>query len=473
MERRFEQRKQAMLAECEVPPELLEGVLERLERCVEPFARLLSSTEQRGHMGRYVTGLCSSVERKTSESIAYFHEQDRQALQRFIGWAKWDHRPLLDELARQVGQTLGESDGILVVDPSAFSKKGTESVGVQRQWNGRAGKIDNCQVGVYLGYVSRREQALVDVRLYLPEGWARDKRRRAKCHVPVEVKFATKLHLALEMIAANREMLPHSWVVGDDEFGRSTRFRRDLRQIGERYLLAVPSDTLVRDRQAEPPPYRGFGKRPLAPFVRVDRWCAQLPPAAWTRVEVRDGEKGPLVVQVATTRVLAITERSRSDAEEVLVVTRREDEEGRRVHDYWLSSASPQTPRAEFARAATARNRIEQCLQRGKSETGLADYETRSWQGWHHHQTLSLIASWFLVLERLRGEKNHADHHAPTTSRRHCHTAVRGHRTSPSRTPRSRNANQTHPKRIRPVLSLETTQTLTTLTSPSAEMMRQ
>jgi SRSO17 transposase len=470
MERRFEERKQAMMAECEVDPALFQGMLDRLEAFVRPFADQLSTPEQRGHLGNYVAGLCSSVERKTSETIAYFHGQDRQALQRFMGWVEWDHRPLLRELARQVGETLGEADGVLVLDPSAFEKKGTESVGVQRQWNGRAGKVDNCQVGVYLAYVSRREQALVDVRLFLPQSWANDKRRRAKCHVPPGVVFATKLELALEMIEANRAVLPHTWVVGDDEFGRSTAFRRNLREIGERYLLAIPSNTRVRDLEAEPPPYRGSGKRPLVPFVRVDKWCAKLPPEAWTKIDVRDGEKGPLVVEVAVTRVLAITERTQRESEEVLVVTRRVEEDGRVVHDYWLSNAAPHTPRGEFARAAKSRGRIEQCLQRGKSETGLADYETRTWQGWHHHQTLSLLATWFLVLERIRGGKKDADHHPLATPRRHRHVAVPRHRPAPSRTLGPRNPHPTPPQRIRQDLSLEKTQTLTAIASATAEM---
>jgi SRSO17 transposase len=469
MERRFKERMEAMMAECEVDSGLLDGILERLETFVGPFGDRLSTPEQRVHLGDYVAGLCSSVDRKTSETIAYFHGQDRQVLQRFIGWAEWDHQPVLGELARQVGEALGERDGVLVVDPSAFAKKGTESVGVQRQWNGRAGKIDNCQVGVYLGYVSRREQALVDVRLFLPRSWADSKRRRKKCHVPTEVVFATKLELARWMIETNRAVLPHTWVVGDDEFGRSTTFRRDLRDLDERYLLAVPSNTLVRDLRAEPPPYRGFGKRPLAPFVRVDQWCANLPPEAWTQTEVRDGDKGPLVVHVATTRVLAITERNHPESEEMLVVTRRV-EDGRVIYDYWLSNAEPETPRAEFARVAKARGRIEQCIQRGKGETGLADYETRSWPGWHHHQTLSLLASWFLVLERIRGEKKDAGHHCPATPRGDRRAITRRHRQTSSHAVGSRNADPTHSKRICQILSLEKTQPAAALACAATEM---
>src|SRR3990170_2785519 len=135
-------------------------------------------------------------------------------------------RPLIGELARQVGAELGESDGVLVFDPSAFKKQGKESVGVARQWCGRLGKIDNCQVGVYLGYVSRKEHALVDARLYLNQEWAKDKRRRKKCGVPREIRFRTRHALSLEMLAEHGKTLPHAWISGDDEMGRSSRQSR-------------------------------------------------------------------------------------------------------------------------------------------------------------------------------------------------------------------------------------------------------
>jgi SRSO17 transposase len=142
---------------------------------------------------------------------------------------------VLRELACQVGTQLGEADGVLVFDPSAHPKKGTESVGVQRQWCGRLGKIDNCQVGVYLGYVSRLEQALVDMRLYLPESWARDRKRRTKAGVPQDVRFQTRHELALAMLDDKGPLLPHGWVTGDDEMGRSTHFRRALRGRNEHF----------------------------------------------------------------------------------------------------------------------------------------------------------------------------------------------------------------------------------------------
>jgi SRSO17 transposase len=457
MDRRFSERKQAMLSECEIHPELFVGMVERLRQFIQPFANQLSTVEQRGYVTDYVTGLCAPVDRKTSETIAYFHDQDRQGLQRFIGSLEWDHRPLISILVQQVVAELGEADGILILDPSPFSKKGTESVGVQRQWNGRLAKVDNCQVGIYLAYASRREHALIDFRLFLPKEWAKAKTRRRKCHVPDTVRFATRLQLGVEMIQEHRSVLPHAWIVGDDEFGRSTQFRRDLRVLDERYLLAVPSNTLVRDLAAEPPPYRGFGKRPMAPFVRVDTWCQALPPEAWTRVEVRDAEKGPLTVEVARTPVLAITERTHPDSEEMLVVTRRQEDSGSIVLDYWLSNADRQTSPQEFARAAKGRGRIEECFERGKGETGLADYETRTWWGWHHHQTLALLTSWFLVSERLRGKKINTSHYVSSVAMDAFGVALRSYRPSRSATPCSRNTYPTCPQRIRTTVPLEIT----------------
>src|SRR5207248_4605458 len=157
------------------------------EAFLQPFVRTLGSAEQRTNARHYLQGLLPDLPRKDAESIAYLHDRERQGLQKFIGQADWDHRPLLTELARQVGAERGEPDGVLVFDPSAFPKKGTESVGVQRQWCGRLGKVDNCQVGIYLGYASRCEHTLVDVRLYLPKEWATDKQRRQKAGVPQAV----------------------------------------------------------------------------------------------------------------------------------------------------------------------------------------------------------------------------------------------------------------------------------------------
>jgi SRSO17 transposase len=404
MERRFRVRLEELLDDAEVPPGLMRGVFPRLEAFLQPFVEAPRSPEQQTNARHYVQGLLSDLGGKDVESIAYLHDRERQGLQKFIGQADWDHRPLLTELARQVGTELGEADGVLVFDPSAFPKKGRESVGVQRQWCGRLGKLDNCQVGVYRGYVSRREHALIDVRLYLPKEWAHDRTRRQKAGVPKEARFRTRHELALEMLDERGPWLPHAWVAGDDEMGRCSWFRGELRSRGEGYLLAVPSNTSVRDLAAPDPPYSGHGRRPRVPFVRAERWCAALAEEAWQTVEVRDGEKGPLVVQAVRGLVQARTEGRPSDVAEVLVVFRERQEDGTWKHDYLLSNGPLTTPPTEYARVFKAEHRIEDCLKRAQGEAGLADYQVRTWEGWHH-QTLALLATWFLTQETRRGKK--------------------------------------------------------------------
>jgi SRSO17 transposase len=457
MERRFETRLNELLEEAVVDGALLEGMLSRLEKFVVPFARSLCRREQRENAEQYVAGLVSDLGRKNVESIAYHHDQERQALQKFIGSAGWDHQPLLTELARQVGTALGEADGVLVFDPSAFPKTGTESVGVQRQWCGRLGKVDNCQLGVFLGYVSRKEHALVDMRLYLPESWAKDKKRRRKAGVPKETRFCTRHQLALQMLEANGSLLPHTWIAGDDEMGRSTRFRRDLDGLKERYLLGVPSNTLVRHLDAEPPPYCGRGPHPQVPFVRADRWRATLPAEAWETIDVRDGEKGPLVVQAVKARVVAKTDRRRAGPEEILVVIREQQDDGEYKHDYYLSNAIPETPLTEFARVAKAEHRIEECLERAKGEAGLAGYQVRNWLGWHHHQTLSLIATWFLTQETQRGKKINTGADRPTSSLGNRHAVARSIRLWPPRPNLPQHDPSTQAQRGSATLSLENT----------------
>jgi SRSO17 transposase len=405
MERRFQVRLVELLRDAEVRPGWLRGVQTRLENFLLPFLAGLLTPEQQTNTRQYIQGLVSDLGSKDVESIAYLHDRERQGLQKYIGQSEWDHGPLLAELTRQVAAELGEPDGVMVFDPSTFPKKGTESVGVARQWCGRLGKVENCQVGIYLGYVSRREHALLDFRLYLPEAWTKSRKRMRKAGVPEGTRFQTRHELILEMLETRGEMLPHAWVSGDDELGRSSWFRCELQKRNENYLLAVPSNTLIRDLVADPPPYAGRGKVPKSPFVRVERWCRALPQSAWQQIEVRDGEKGPLVVEAARGVVQAKTEGKPSEVVEQLVVVRERQGDGVWKHDYLLSNAPLETPLAEFARVFKAQHRIEESLQRAKSEAGLADYQVRTWEGWHHHQALSLIATWFLTRETRR-EKN-------------------------------------------------------------------
>lgn len=473
MDARSGERLEALLVDSQVEPEMLAGVSERLAAFVEPFASSILQAKQRRRAAEFISGLLSDVERKNAESIAYRHDQERKEMQYFLGESQWDHQPLVVELATQVGRDLGRPDGVLVFDPSSFPKKGTESVGVQRQWCGRLGKIENCQVGVYMAYVSAEEHALVNTRLYLPREWAKDKARRKKCHVPREVKFRTRHELCLEMLEEVGRLLPHGWIAGDDEMGRSSGFRRELRSRGERYLLAVPSNTLVRDLEAPLPAADGPGGPRKAPFLRADKWRESLPESAWTRIDVRDGEKGPLVVEVTTCRVQAKADGKRVGPEELFVIVRTREDSGGLKHDYYLSNAAPDTPRPELARVAKAEHRIEECLQRGKSEAGLADYEVRSWGGWHHHQVLSLIAAWYLNCELRTGKKKSSGLHLSAAPRRHRSDAPRRlwlRRTIPRRLPMHAPPGT---QSSRPLLSPQQTQLLGPLREPATTVLGQ
>jgi len=423
MERRFSVRYQELMNEAVVRPESFTGIFPRLEAFVKPFADNLLRSEQRRHAWEYVAGLLSNLKRKNTEMIAYVHDQDRQPLQKFIGQTNWDHRPLIGELVRQVGAALGEADGVLVIDPSGFPKQGRNSVGVDRQWCGRQGKIDNCQVGIYMGYVSRKEHALVDFRLYLSKSWSRDRVRRKKCGVPKGTKFRTRHEMAVEMIKEHGANLPHAWITGDDEMGRSSEFRGKLREMKKQYLLAVPGNTLIRDLDSTAPPCDGKGRPKKSPFQRMENWAKSIPQEAWTTVDARDGEKGPLELQMIKARVQT-KKGNHVGPEEIALAFRERQRDGSFKHDYGLSHAPADTPLTEFARVSKAEHRIEECLKRAKSETGLADYEVRTWEGWHHHQTLSLLASWFLIQEKQRGGKNISEPHRSAGSSRTCTVAA-------------------------------------------------
>jgi SRSO17 transposase len=422
METRYAIRKHQLLAECQVAPEIFDQVMPRLSTFMDPFVKTFQGQALTQHAKTYVSGLLSDVERKNVESIAYHVGQNRLGLQGFIGWADWDDAPLRQTLLDQVGKQLGQGDGVLVFDPSAFPKSGRASVGVARQWCGRLGKVDNCQVAIYLGYVSAQGHTLVDLRLYLPKEWTQDKARLQKVGVPKAHRgYRTRHQLALDMLEQNGPVLPHAWVAGDDEMGRPYWFRRRLARLGERYLLAVPSNTLMRDLETAPPVSSGRGRRPQRPWQSMEQWSQALGDDAWKRIDVRDGSKGPLVADVVKRRVVSRTHRRQQGHEEMVVVMRYRDRDNQQVVkvDYYLSNAAPETPLWQFARVAKAAHRIEECLQRSKSEAGLADYEVRNWTGWQHHQTLSLLATWFLVQETERGGKMDASDDVPPDSSRH------------------------------------------------------
>jgi SRSO17 transposase len=371
----------------------------RLEAFAARYLPLLHRSEQREHALAVLRGKLTGLQRKTTEPIATRAGLKRRPLQLFVGAGAWDDDAVKAELRRHVAGELGHPDGVFILDSSAFAKKGEGSCAVARQYCGRLGKIDNCQVGVFLAYAAPRGKALLDARLYLPRDWADDALRREKAHVPADVAFAEKWRLALTLLDGARGELPGGWVVGDDDFGRCGELRAALRLRRLRYVLDVPCNTLVRDPAARRPAARPGGRPRLAEFERADRWVARQPPGRWRRVKVRDGAKGPMEVKVLLATVQTKEEDGRVGGRERLAVIRTCEANPRTW--YALSNARDER-RAALARVHGQRHQIEELLEEGNGEIGLGHYEVRSWVGWHHHMTLSLLALWFLQMERLR-----------------------------------------------------------------------
>lgn len=396
---------QALLTEAQLTSETVSGCQEHLTGFLERYLPLFYRTEQRGNASVVVQGLLSDLERKTLEPIAYRHGLHRKPVQFFVGRGKWDDEAVMGEIRRHVTEILADDEGVLVIDPSSFAKKGVDSCGVKRQWCGRLGKVENCQLGVFLAYASERGHGPLDRRLYLPEEWAKDPERRKKCHVPQGVPFAKSWQIAADMIS-RCQGIPHGWVTADDEFGRAAEFRAWLRDHDERYVLDVPSNTLVRDLES-PRPRRlkaGRGRKRERTFRRAEAWAKRQPKNAWSRFTIRDAERGPLRVEAIATRVQAKLDH-RVGPEELLVVIRSLEAHPRTW--YVLSNAAPETPLIDIVCAHAKRHRVERLFGEAKGEAGLDHYEVRSWIGWHHHMTLSLLAVWFLQVEtlRLQGEK--------------------------------------------------------------------
>jgi SRSO17 transposase len=408
---------QALLQDAELSAAAVRSCASRLEAFVARYLPCFERAEQRRHARTVLEGKLSGLQRKTTEPIATLAGQKRRPLQLFVGAGGWRDAHVTAELRRHVGEEIGDPAGVWVLDGSGFPKKGADSCGVARQWCGRLGKVDNCQVGVFLAYVAPRGRALLDARLYLPEDWAADPDRRAATHVPADVAFRAKWRIGLDLLDAARGDLPGAWVAGDDEFGRASGLRAQLRLRRLRYLLDVPCNTLVRDPSERRPPSHPGGKPRLPVFERVDRWVARQPAGRWRKVRVRDGAKGPLTVKVLLATVQTKDEDGCAGPRERLVVLRGVD---KKPPTWYALSNDRQAGRGQLAKVHGARHGVEELLGDGKGEVGLAHYEVRSWVGWHHHMTLSLLALWFLQRERLRlGGKNPGGHGAPSAGDLH------------------------------------------------------
>jgi SRSO17 transposase len=358
----------------------------------------------------YLQGLLSSLERKSMEPMALslLGESRVKALQKFVNTGVWDAEVLGKCHRQEAAKTVSAAGGVFSVDGSDFPKKGTESVGVARQYCGRLGKVDNCQAGVFVAYASSKGHALLDRRLFLPERWfAKEHRERwEKCRIPEGTTFKTKPQLALEMIQELRRegLFDAQWVTGDDFFGRNPTFRDGLpKEL--LYLLDIPSDTRVWEKRPEVviPQPSGKGRRPKK--VRLKKGepaaipvsaLAKDPSLRWQTVTVAEGAQGPIRAEIARLRV--VESRDGLPGKDLWLFLRRSLADGQ--VKYACSNAPEDTPLQEMIRVSVLRWPIEQCFQDGKSEIGMDHYEHRSWDAWHRHMTFVFVAQLFLLRVR-------------------------------------------------------------------------
>ncbi len=389
---------------------------ERLVDFHERFASLFGKVQAQDHAYTYVKGLMVCPERKSIEPIALNVGDGRvSALQKFVNIAPWDHGDIQAEIhsvcAEELVPTAVASPigTVGVVDESGFSKKGAHSAGVARQHNGRLGKEDNCQVGVFLIGVTPGGAALLDHGLYLPETWCEDTKacrdRRAKVHIPEAVPFETKPQIAARLIrqTAALDVVALDWITADEEYGRNGEFLDELETLEHRYVVEVPVTTTVwtEDPAAWIPPYGGRGRVPTRPSrvsVRsVVEVATALPPERWQTLQIRQGAKGPLAFEFTAVRVWAV--RHGEAGPPIWLLVRRSLEETPEIK-YYVSNADATTALEVLAQVACTRHEVEEYFEDAKSYLGMAQYETRSWIGWHHHMSLVAMAHLFITLTR-------------------------------------------------------------------------
>jgi SRSO17 transposase len=400
------------MPECNLTPRDVRGLLDRLATYHAHFAPLFARCDQARWAEIYLRGLLSDCERKSIEPMALHLGVPIRPLQHFIGQSTWSIEPIIAQHQRLIGATLGEEDGVLLVDESGVVKQGQDSVGVDYQYCGSVGKVANAQVGVYLGYASRKGYTLLDNQLFVPEVWFSEAYadKRHSTELPTTLEFKSKPEIALELLArtVGRGHMPGRWLAADALYGNSRAFRDGVAALKLYYFTAVSCDTLIWRRQValSVPPYSGKGHKPTklrlktpsnVPY-RVDELAKRLPKSAWKRTTIKEGSKGPLVCDVVMVRVTEA--RDGLPGSRLWLVIRRNVADPSDVR-YYLSNAPEETTEAELARMLGMRWPVELTFEQGKQEVGLDAYEVRSWQGWHHHMLMVMLAHHFLVWVRL------------------------------------------------------------------------
>jgi SRSO17 transposase len=390
------------------------------------FAPAFGRQQWRQRSQDYLRGLLvQAAERGNAENLSEVTHASERVLQRFLTEAKWDVRAVLQHLQAYLGPRLHDPEAVWAVDESGFPKQGKKSVGVARQYCGALGKVAGCQVGVFLAYVSPRGRALVDGRLYLPREWTEAPARCDEAKVPAAPRaYRSKRELALSMLeqAQTWGHLTAGWVTGDDEYGKSPEFRDGVAAAGWQYVLEVPGNTPVWPATPtwETPPYAGRGRVPRPQPVAAERQEARehraaRPAEAWQALTVGEGAQGPRTYRFAFTRV---RESREGQPGQELWLIHKENLDGTEPRTFF-SNAPAHTPTAKLARVALTRWPIETEFEADKSQVALDEYEVRRWPGWHHHITMCLLASAFLLtLQQDWGEKDAPGHAAPGASDR-------------------------------------------------------
>ncbi len=377
------------------------------------FAPLFGYQQAQEHAQVYLRGLLLASGRKSVEPLALvFGEGQVHALQRFLTLSPWDYQAVQQEIQAVFAEQLVPSTKqwslgtVGVIDESAFAKKGAASVGVKRQWCGRLGKKENCQVGVFLVGVTPAGTALLDHQLYLPREWTRDRARRRRTRVPKGLRFQTKPQLA-RVLWQRVQAAGHvhfDWLTFDEFYGRNGAFLSQLEAAGQPYVAEVPVNTSVwpTDPWQADRPYAGVGPRPRQ--ARRNAGCsvrdvaAGLPAEAWQTVSLRDGAAGPLVFQFARVRVWA--RRNKKPGPPVWLLVRRALGPEPALK-YYLCHAEETVSLETLALVSGCRFWVEAYLGEGKSELGMADYEGRSWTTWHHHMTMVALAHVLVTQTRI------------------------------------------------------------------------
>jgi SRSO17 transposase len=389
------------------------------------YHRLMASSFQRREQRQwslfYLCGQLSNLERKTSEPMVLNltgpDDNAVRALNQFLGEGTWDAHRLLRQHQELVGQTLGDPEGVVIVDGSGFPKQGQHSAGVARQYCDALGKVANCQEGVFAVYASSRGSAFVDCRLYLHESWFADEARARwrQCRIPEAAAFHTEPELALEMLQGlvGRGVLPFQWVMADAHFGQIPAFLDGVAALDKWYLAEIPADTRVwlRTPAVEPPGPGPLGRPRTHPRValgaprphEVRELVTHLPPQAWQRHFIKEGSKGPMVAEFAFLRVTSI--RERLPGPRVWLVLRRRLRPQPELKFYFSNAPTPTLPR-EFAQLSGWRWPIETTLEEGKGQVGMDQYEVRTWTGWYHQMVQSFMAHYCLTRLRLQFKKS-------------------------------------------------------------------